>query len=40
MIFINYRKQDSQASVDHIADRLKQRFEELADFNAADAQLR
>lgn len=32
MIFINYRKKDSQATVDHIADRLKQRFGELAVF--------
>jgi phosphoserine phosphatase len=32
VIFINYRKQDSQATVDHIADRLKQRFGELAVF--------
>ena len=32
MIFISYRKQDSQAVVDHLADRLKQRFGETAVF--------
>ena len=39
MIFINYRKRDSQATVDHIADRLKQRFGEIAVFKD-DADIR
>ena len=39
VIFVNHRKEDSQASVDHIADSLMQRFGELTVFNAADAQL-